>query len=53
MLTLLCVSQLKKHVMGLSELIFILVVGSILFTPVGMDGFITGFKEGMKKNKLF
>ena len=37
--------------MGLEELSIIIIVAAILFTPSGRDGFITGFKEGLKKNK--
>jgi len=37
--------------MGIEELIVIIIFGVLLFTPSGMDGFITGFKEGLKKNK--
>jgi hypothetical protein len=37
--------------MGLEELTIIVVVAAILFTPSGRDGFITGFKEGLKNKK--
>lgn len=36
--------------MGLSELILIIIVGGVLFTSTGRNGFVTGFKEGLTKN---
>jgi len=50
MLPLLCGNKNKK-VMGMSELIITILVTLILFNPIAKDGFITGFKEGLKKKK--
>ena len=32
--------------MGISELIVIIIIGGLIFSPVARDGYITGFIEG-------